>query len=212
SRASGDDLKTLVGMRNGTVHAAENAEVETRLLVAFVEYADELLKDLDRDRAGFWGGQLEVVDALLTNASDRVLHAVEVKLAEARAYFAERYGNEPEQLVNLVRELSEPYGDGDDEVPTECPACQSLGLATGSYDVDWEPDDWEEGEVTHVSGTVWFTTSAFECRVCKLRLNSVAEAEAAGLRRWEVEGADPAKYESAVDEDALIEEYRDHYR
>jgi hypothetical protein len=106
-----DDLLLLAGLRDGTVHAAANAEVETRLLVAFVGYADELLKDLDRDRKEFWGAQLAVVDALLANASDRVLHTVEVKIAEARAYFAERYENGLPGLVELVRQWAEPQDE-----------------------------------------------------------------------------------------------------
>ena len=54
-------------------------EVETRLPVAFAQYADELLKELGRDRAGFWAGQLEVVDALLSDASNKIAREVAVK-------------------------------------------------------------------------------------------------------------------------------------
>src|SRR5215471_19857392 len=46
SRASDDDLRILVDMRDGTVHAAQNDEVEERLVVAFVQHADALLADL----------------------------------------------------------------------------------------------------------------------------------------------------------------------
>src|SRR5260221_988091 len=71
SNASEDDLRTLVDVRDGTVHAAQEDELEERLLVAFVQHADALLMDLERDRAGFWGPQLSVVDALLADASDK---------------------------------------------------------------------------------------------------------------------------------------------
>lgn len=212
SSAPPGDLGTLVDMRDGTVHAAIGDEVEERLVVAFAQNANAFLRDLCRDRAEFWGGQLEVVDALLADASDKVRHDVAVKLAAARAHFAGRYGEEEAKLVDLVRELSEPLGYRDDQVPAECPACESLGLATGAYEVEWEPDEWEGDQVVHVSGMVYFVPSGFECRVCRLRLDSAGEAEAAGLGRWEVENADPLKYEPPVDEDSFYEAYRDRDR
>lgn len=48
------------------------------------------------------------------------------------------------------------------------------------------------------SGKVWFVTSGFECRACKLRPNSMAEAQAAGLGRYEVESVDASKYEGSA--------------
>jgi hypothetical protein len=53
SRASEADLLTLVGMRDGTIHAALDDKVEERLLVAFVQHADALLADLECDRDEF---------------------------------------------------------------------------------------------------------------------------------------------------------------
>jgi hypothetical protein len=81
SKTDDRDLDTLVDMRNGVVHAAENVEVEERILAAFAQRTDVLLGDLGRDRKDFWGGQLTVVDALLKDASDKLAHRVEVRLA-----------------------------------------------------------------------------------------------------------------------------------
>jgi hypothetical protein len=85
SNASWDHLMTLADMRDGTVHAAANDEVEEQLIVAFVQHADALLADLGRDRGEFWGPQLSVANTLLTDASNRVAHRVQVRLAAARA-------------------------------------------------------------------------------------------------------------------------------
>ena len=92
--ADKDDLRILVDMRDGTVHAGQNEELKERLAVAFVRQADAFLKDLGRDRAGFWGGQLGVVDALLAVAADKTARAVAVRVAGGRADFARRYGDE----------------------------------------------------------------------------------------------------------------------
>jgi hypothetical protein len=43
SKAARDDLQTLVDIRNGIVHAAEDTEVEERILTAFVQQADSLI-------------------------------------------------------------------------------------------------------------------------------------------------------------------------
>ena len=209
---SEDDLTTLVGMRDGTVHSALDDDVETHLLAAFAQYVNTLLADLDRDRAEFWGDQTSVVDALLADAGDKVAHDVAVKLAAARAYFAQHYGEGPTNLLELLRQRFEPDEYRDDQMTAGCPACESLGLATGNHDVGWEPDDWEGGRVIGVSPVVWFTPSTFECRVCRLRLDSLDEVVAAGMEpRWEHEGADPRKYEEPVDPDSYYEGYRDRY-
>jgi hypothetical protein len=213
SSASENDLQTLIDMRDGTVHAALDDEVEERLLVAFVQYADALLVDLGRDRSEFWGRTfLPVVDALLTDASDKVAHDVAVKLAGARANFRRRYGKEPAEVLDLVRRLSEPQVDEGWQVPAQlradCPACHSLGVATGYYDVEWASHE-EEGRAAHLTGVVWFLPASFECEVCGLRLRS-AELAAAGMEtRWEIEGADPLLYEPPVDPDESYDVYGD---
>ena len=112
SSASNVDLGTLVDMRDGTVHAAQDNVVEERLLVAFVQYADALLADLGWDRAEFWDGQLAVVDALLADASDKVEHEVAVKVAAASAKSVEVHASwsEPETAPLMVRPTVLPAG------------------------------------------------------------------------------------------------------
>jgi hypothetical protein len=203
SSASEVDLKTLIDMRDGTVHAALGDEVEERLLVAFVQFADALLADLGRDRSTFWGWEfLPVVDALLADASDKIAHGVAIKLASAHANFRRRFGHEPAGVLELVRQLSEPQVEEVWQLPAErpadCPACRSVGTATGYYDVEWAPDA-EDGRAADPTGVVWFLPASFACAVCGLRLRS-AELPAAGMAaRWELEGLDPAEYEGPDD-------------
>jgi hypothetical protein len=205
------DLLLLAGMRDGTVHAAMNDEVETRLLAAFAQYIGELLKDLDRDRADFWGDQLTVVDALLAHASDKLARDVAVKLAEADAYFHRNYGEVPTAVLESARVRFEADECKDDQMTDKCPVCGSLGLATGVHDVEWQT--YGEGYRPIGAGlVVWFTPSVFECRVCRLRLNSLDEIVEAGMEpRWEHEGADPRKYEEPVDLGRFYDRYEDRY-
>jgi hypothetical protein len=186
------DLRTLIDMRDGTVHAAQDDEVEARLVVAFVQHADALLADLGHDRAAFWRMQLDVVDALLADASDKVAHRVKVKLAQSDAYFERQYGELAPGMLDLIRRLAIPRHLNDNQARTECPVCDSYGVATGTRDV---VRNHELGEDANPIGSVWFTACEFACGVCGLQLDSAPEFTVARKQsRWEIEDADPREY------------------
>jgi hypothetical protein len=212
SKVARKDLLTLVDMRDGTVHAAENAEVEERLVVAFVEQAEEFLDDLGRDRSAFWGLHAEVVDALLADASNKVTYRVQLKLAAARANLERRYGGESAEVLNVVAKLARPTGLGVSHETAECPACEYTGIAAGDHDVEWDYD--REGDLFPAVPAVWFTADGFACRVCGLRLDSTAELEAAEMSsRWEVEDADPWQFMQVHhDDDEQYEAWREGLR
>lgn len=182
SPASMDQLETLIALRDGTVHAALSDEIELSLLVAFVQHADALLADLGRDRAEFWAGQLAVVDALLADAGDKVAHQVEVKLAQARASFDTKYAAQPPAVLEVIRRLAEPKHATDEQVPSPCPACGSIGAAHGSRQLNWGFDDPGEG-MRFYNGhlTEWFSADRFSCQVCDLHLDTPSELTAANL-------------------------------
>ena len=212
SKTDDRDLDTLVDMRNGIVHAAENVEVEERILAAFVQRADVLLEDLGRDRKDFWGGQLTVVDALLKDASDKLAHRVEVRLAAADAWLEHRYATEGKAVLDVVRALSNSAVLTHSERFRQCPVCGSQGIATGEHSVEYEPADWdkEAGEVTDVAPEVWFSARSFRCNVCGLRLDSQAEMDKVFDPVWEIEDADWREYESLYDdEDDAYERWRE---
>ena len=213
SQASDADLQTLVDMRDGTVHAAQNAEVEERLVVAFVHQADAFLKDLGRDRGAFWASQLGVVDALLADATDKTERQVAVRIAGARADFERRYGGGPAEVLQLVRQLAASARLDEATARTQCPACASTGIAVGDHEVDWDYERGEDGHFRSTRGKVWFNAGAFECTVCGLELDDETELAAAGMHvRWLVPGADPSDYDPGFDEDLLYEALRDRER
>jgi hypothetical protein len=162
SKAAKNDLRILVDMRNGIVHAAEDAKVEERILVAFVQQADTLLADLGRDRKDFWRGQLPVVDALLKDASDKLTHRVEMRFAAAAAMLERRKADEGDAVLGVLRAVSESVPLTAGQRLHRCPVCESSGIATGDHGVEWVPTDWdkETGQVTSVDGEVWFTAQA----------------------------------------------------
>jgi hypothetical protein len=183
----------LIDLRDGVVHAALDEEVEERLLVAFVQHADAILADMSRPRTGFWGEQLDVVDALLADASDRVTHRVNVKLAQARAAFTKRYGEMPDELQDLIRRMAPRTGLSDEAV-ADCPACGSVGVAEGEYWVDGDVEFDHEGEPYSWS-VVKLTAEKFSCAQCDLRLSTQAELAAAGMQQvWEMPDLVPSDF------------------
>ena len=212
SKAVKDDLRILIDMRNGTIHAAEDTEVEERILAAFAQQADALLTDLDRDREDFWHGQLLVVDALLKDASDKLAHRVEVRLTAAAAMLERRTTTDGEAVISLLRTVSESAPLTAAQRLRNCPVCGSFAIATGQHTVEWEVTDWDKEtlEPAHAEGEVWFTAHAFQCQVCGLRLDSEAEIDAAGIiTAWQIEDADWHDYEPEYGEDAAYEHWRE---
>jgi hypothetical protein len=195
SQAAEPDLRMLVDMRDGTVHAAQDEQVEERLLAAFVQHADALIADLGRDRAEFWGGQLAVVDALLVDATDRVAHRVGVKLAEARANFQRRFGTVEPRDLEMALDMLVPDTSGSldagAEARADCPACGWSCYVYGTHFVQWD-DDQDGNRV----GTVWFLADGLVCRFCGLHLDTAGEIKSAAMKsQWQIEDADPALYD-----------------
>lgn len=202
-----EDLRTLVDMRNGIVHAAENMEVEERILAAFAQHADAILKDLGRDRGEFWGGQLAVVDALLSDVSDKIAHHVEVKLAAAKASYEREYRDLDATMVAILkaaRSTARPLTITPEQQQVECPACGSAGVAAGMHEVWWATPERKQGtQPTPSNPTVLFDADRFECPVCGLRLDSPAEMDLAGVETvWEIKDADWRDYEEDPDLEA----------
>jgi hypothetical protein len=190
SSASDADLALLIDLRDGVVHAALNDEVEERLLVAFVQQADATLIDMGRPRATFWGDRLDVVDALLADASDKVAHRVQVKLKNAKVAFGERYAL-LDELQSLVI-MTTPVFDETEEATADCPVCRCKGIARGDQRVD---DNYEMGRDGQVYGGAWvvFVPTAFHCQQCGLRLDTPAEVAAADMpKEWELRDVNPA--------------------
>jgi hypothetical protein len=213
SPASDADLKMLVDVRDGTVHAAQSEELEERLVVAFVRHADAFLADLGRDRAEFWGGQLGVVDALVAEAADKTAREVSVRVAGARADFGRRYGDAPAEVLQVVRQLAASAKLKTEERRQECPACESTGVEWGDHQVEWNYERNDAGRHVRTRGKVWFIPLDFTCNVCGLHLEEEAELTAARLElRWLVPGADPNDYNPGFDEELYYEAWQEQQR
>lgn len=205
-KAPKSDLETLIGLRDGTVHAAEDTVLEERVLVAFAKQSDALVADLGNERGDFWGAHLAVVDALLADAKDRIEHQVAVKLAAARASFDRRHGQLPTEILEFIRQSAGPMRHSFfDEERATCPACGSFGIAYGDAEPEWGAED---SDGRHRVEFICWEAGSFTCRVCGLDLESPEELIAAGMPiRWKVEGAHYSEYWPGVSEEELYEEW-----
>jgi len=197
SPASDDDLKELVDLRDGVVHAGHDENVADRLLVSFIQHAHAMLADLGRDVEPFWGERYAVVEALLAEVTDRVAHRVSVKIAAARASFDRQYDFAPE-VLEILRRIPKPPHLGQGEETQTCPACESDGIAEGEYEVvdAYDRDGIPSGR------EVLFIATGFRCPMCGLHLDSVMEMSGSPIPDdWEIEGADPDDYEDEYEPD-----------
>jgi hypothetical protein len=213
SKADDKDLRALTDMRNGIVHAREDAEVEERILAAFAIHADALLGDLGRDREDFWGAQLPVVDELPKEARDKVAQRVAVRIAAAEAWLDERVAAEGEDAISMLRTLGRTAALTTSQHFRTCPVCGSYGIATGEHTVEWVASDFdkETGAITNAEPEVWFSAQSFQCRICRLRLDSEAEIDKAFDPVWEIEDASWHDFEPDLGdgEDAAYERWRE---
>jgi hypothetical protein len=193
SPASDADLKLLVDLRDGVVHAALTDAVEERLLVAFLQHTDALLVDLGRTRADHWGVHLEAVDSLLADATDKVAHRVKAKLAGAAAAFAKRHGGLTKEVLDLMALMPPPF-DVLEAALVVCPGCEFQAVALGRHLVEVDGEYDEEG-IPHVVAWVEFEPTELSCWGCGLRLASTAELAQAGVvSSWPLPNLDPARY------------------
>jgi hypothetical protein len=197
-KVSADVLDTLIDLRDGAVHIAANTAIEESLLVAFVQFTQSLLEDLNRDRSSFWGDKLAVVDAILAEISDKVAHRVSVKIEAAKERFEREYGKLPDQLKADIIFAREAHFAQHDEEAMRCPACSATGLASGEHTVEWkDKEDIIPYRRSNYDGIVWFTAYRYACPVCGLRLTSIDEIDKVQDPVWELEAeeTDPYMYD-----------------
>jgi hypothetical protein len=95
-------------------------------VVAFVQQATLRWPTSGRN-APASGATSSRVDALLSEASDKVAGRVAVKLAAAKVAFQRKYGEFPEEVQQAIRHVPQVL-DADQE-DYECPTCGSVGIA-----------------------------------------------------------------------------------
>jgi hypothetical protein len=168
-------LQRLREARNGITHLGlgqGSSEVQP-LLADGIAYLNDLLTELKRSTATFWGRHDPLTAQLVKRTiADRQLR-YNAKLQAALARFRRQYGTLPDtQGAGAHVTLSPvPHLFGF-SMETDCPACGNLGIPVGGIQYSRRADG--------PSLRVWFDPRRFSCSVCSLALEG-DELELAGI-------------------------------
>jgi hypothetical protein len=194
------DLQRLIDARNGAIHVGAVEESEKlRMLLPYLHASRQILGE-----GGFgeeyWGEFNEVVELRVAEVTEAAVANVKEAMIAASLRFDERYGHLGEEVRPAVlRALEASYApEKYEQQLVDCPACSTLGLASGSTDVDWQPD-WDQSDgQDYVAGMypeVTFFPGRFECHACDLALDGEVEIEAAGIESsWKLDDVDVADF------------------
>jgi hypothetical protein len=179
------EITPIIDARDGATHyLIGDREALERMVLPFLSVMRLVQKELDASDADVFGNYAELVNSLREVHGKKVDRTVAAKLARAKQFFAEHYGELPgvtrAQIVEAIRTsyILRQY----DEQAVQCPAChQDVAIVAGQHEFQrWEADFDEDG-----SGNAYPVVSLFanelRCGVCRLHLESVDELTAAGL-------------------------------
>jgi len=191
-------LSLLIDLRNGVVHlGSSDPESLKRILLPFFSGTKILIEALQIELEQFYGEFTEMVQTHLNEAAADAERTVAEKLARARAGYRDKYAElDRSSLETVIRAIEGSYTlSRYEEELIECPACERLGIMSGSYTMEWEPDDWDETGPTSASPVVTLFPSYFTCKVCGLELDGEEELRAAEIEDpIEIEDVDPADF------------------
>jgi len=191
-------LSLLIDLRNGVVHLGSSDPALLKgILLPFLSGTRILLEALQIELEQFYGEFTKMVQTHLDDAAVDAERTVAEKLARAEAVYRDKYAQlDPSSLETVIRAIEGSYVlSRYEEELIECPACEHLGIISGSYTMEWEPDDWDESGPTSVSPVVTLFPGYFACKVCGLELDGEEELSAADIEEpIEIEDVDPEDF------------------
>ena len=178
--------------RNMELHSGElpyKSMTPSAWEVRFWHATDAILRDMDQSLNDWLGvSRAKAPTELLKHAHQAIVYATKVKIENAHKAFSKMKKAVKEKLLRNA-DGKQPYHynnvfavDTDFEHMVECPACTGNAIVAGDLvdeipqDVGDEFDPWEE------TVEKCYVAHEFFCPVCQLRLNSLAELEAAGVQ------------------------------
>jgi hypothetical protein len=191
------DARTVIGARNGVLHAGSMATADADRVVADVAgICNILLPHIGHNSSGLWGHFQAAVFARLSMRRDETETRVRDLLAAAANRWEVDFKRRGIDWLNAIRRSS-ALDLREDETTVSCPACPGSAVVRGEIEYDEVPDYDQDG-VVGVTRVPWrLHAGALRCSECALRLNGSNELAAAGVATTlELldEGSDPAPY------------------
>ncbi|MES4891415.1 hypothetical protein [Streptomyces sp. NPDC096012] len=169
------DLKLLIELRNGTVHASAGDEAKAHI-PTLAKAVGAMLKHLDVSMPDFWGRWASTASAAVDQKKSEIERDVQVRITQAKHHYDNRFSDLPdhlhrrlvvEQFSQINVSVSETEAGIWIEGENVCPACDCVAdvLAVGQ----------STGEASPVS------VFALKCHLCRLQLATREELAAAGM-------------------------------
>ncbi|WP_406431560.1 hypothetical protein OHA59_36680 [Streptomyces sp. NBC_01589] len=179
------DLKLLIELRNGTVHASAGDEAKI-YIPTLAKAVGAMLKHLDVSMHAFWDRWTSAVNMAVNKQKSQIERDVELRIKQARHLFNDRFKGLPQEAKNRALEpIKAPHGfvlfppmvtisfiDGAKISLVRgvvCPACS--GQAGMNFQAVPSPD----------TGTLATIPDSFSCDWCQLRLYGAEQIEVSGL-------------------------------
>lgn len=212
STADMEAVARLVDLRDGLAHVGDEMEPDEEILLAFIQQSNSYIEDLGVDRNDYWGPNLSVVEELASAAGTKIDQRVRARVAASKARFLKVFAEMTPEMLTVMRSLA-PVFDPAECAAQTCPACGSLGVACGDFEVDWVPEYDKHGDIEYMAADITFHAASFECARCQLHLDNATEIAASGMAAaWELPDADPHLYEfDHWDQDLTYEAWRESH-
>lgn len=183
-----EEVDVLVQSRNGAIHIGEaSGRRAERSLIAFLRASRQLLGEGGWDESAYWGKFKDFVDTRLSESANAARIRVASLVAKAQVEFDQRFARIDEEMrkAMLATIIATYVPSSDEDQMLDCPACGTEVMASGSLEVDWQPeferDEFEDPVISDVYPEVSFFPGHLDCRACGLVLDGQEELVAAGV-------------------------------
>lgn len=172
-------LDLLIEMRNGAAHASPDSTLAKGMIAPLARSVETLLADLGRPLVEFWERWTKAVESAVNEQEDQVFRDVQLRIAQARYAFDDRFAGLPAEVRESALKVPQPRNEAlagemlkisnNDmvlETPGgDCPACGSQGILIFSA-------------VTLTDAGMQFAANGFACYMCSFRVNGPDEMAA----------------------------------
>ncbi|NES29188.1 hypothetical protein GCE86_18420 [Micromonospora terminaliae] len=206
-KTSAASIKTLIEVRDGTIHAGQLPPGDiTSTFASFVRASAEICEALGIDLEDHWAEHKALADSLASDSITKIEQRVSELIAAAKLRFKALTDSIPQGeqagIFEAMRAAIEGALLGDEVEESPCPSCSQAAYCSGKYEVDYDVDvDVDDGiAVAYPANTLLFYPAMLTCGVCKLFLKDRDELKAAGVNQtWEID--DPELLGEYMDRD-----------
>jgi len=170
--------------RNGVAHIGQEGDSPDVVAQLAIQGASEILGLMGQEVSRFFGQYADAARVLLDQHATAVQQLVALRLAQARATFADRFGEANQSRLDAMDSVTAVAAETEDSQETrQCPACERVGVLYGVRSIDGIglPGDDDGAFSKPATIVLVLLVDTFRCPLCGLRLQGQEELEDARL-------------------------------